>query len=237
MEVRLLYNFLLKNMETTHKKKAKPFEQWTREEVETTFGITRNDDLDLLQTWLATTFPIPQEELAVMATLQKGLRQDIDLYNEDELKFFFISQVINAIHFKTPLYRAFTQRPMQFTTHTVDNQLITVNGIVELMVATGRQTPKKPFFFLQEFKQSLKRNNDPLGQLLIAMLAAQVQNQDGKAIYGCYVLGEKWHFVTLFGKEYGASSGFDVTKPHEFEQMIRILKEQKRYIETELGLL
>lgn len=34
-----------------------------------------------------------------------------------------------------------------------------------------------------------------------------------------------------------ASSGFDVTKPHEFEQMIRILKEQKRYIETELGLL
>lgn len=219
------------------KSKTKPFEQWTREDVETTFGINRNDSLALLQSWLLTTCPISDEELHIINKLQEGLLSEIDLYNEDELKFFFISQVMNLIKFKTSIYRAFTQRPMQFTTTTVDNQPITVNGVVELVVATGRQNPKKPFFFLQEFKQSLKRNNDPLGQLLIAMLAAQVLNNDGKAIYGCYVLGEKWHFVTLFGKEYGASSGFDVTKPHEFEQMIRILKEQKRYIETELGLL
>lgn len=219
------------------KNHAKPFEQWSREDVEMTFGILRNDDLDKLQIWLETDYQIPNEELTTIRNLQKGLRQDIDLYNEDELKFFFISQVMNLINFKEFTYRAFTQRRMEFTTNTADNQEITVGGIVELVVATGRQTPKKPFFFLQEFKQSLRRNNDPLGQLLIAMLAAQVQNQDGKAIYGCYVLGEKWHFVVLDAKQYGASSGFDVTKPHEFEQMIRILKEQKRYIETELGLI
>lgn len=220
-----------------NKKRAKSFEHWTREDVEITFGIQRNDNVALLQNWLLSSYSIPDSELSNLRQLQEGLRQDIDLYNEDELKFFFISQVINLIKFKTPIYRAFTQRPIEFTTLTADHQPITVGGIVELMVATGRQTPKKPFFFLQEFKQSLKRNNDPLGQLLIAMLAAQVQNQDDKAIYGCYVLGEKWHFVVLNGKEYGASSGFDVTKPHEFEQMIRILKEQKKYIETELGLI
>jgi hypothetical protein len=218
-------------------KKTKPFEQWTREEVEMTFGIKRNDDLPSLSVWLSTNYEISPTELAQFAEMQNGLRQDIDLYNEDELKFFFISQVMNAIKFKSTNYRAFTQRPMAFTTQTIDQQAITVSGVVELVVATGKQTPQKPFFFLQEFKQSLKRNNDPLGQLLIAMLGAQVKNNDDKPIYGCYVLGEKWHFVILDGKEYAASSGFDVTKSHEFEQMIRILKEQKKYIETSLNLI
>lgn len=217
--------------------KAKSFEQWTREEVENTFGIKRNDEMPLLNSWLNTNYQITEKELEFLADLQKGLRQDLDLYNEDELKFFFISDILKLVKFKTETYRAFTQRQMEFTTKTVDNQDITVAGIVELVVATGKQTPQKPFFFLQEFKQSLRRTNDPLGQLLIAMMAAQVQNNNGKAIYGCYVLGEHWHFVVLDNKQYGASVSYNVTKPSELEQMIRILKEQKKYIETELGLI
>lgn len=217
--------------------KAKSFEQWTREEVENTFGIKRNNDLDILKKWLNTSYQLTEKELEFLSELQKGLINDLDLYNEDELKFFFISDVLKLVKFKTETYRAFTQRQMEFTTQTVDNQTITVSGIVELVVATGKQTPQKPFFFLQEFKQSLRRTNDPLGQLLIAMMAAQVQNNNGKAIYGCYVLGEHWHFVVLDNKEYGASVSYNVTKPKELEQMICILKEQKRYIETELGLI
>lgn len=217
--------------------KAKSFEQWNREEVENTFGIKRNNEMQLLSNWLNTNYQLTEKELDFLSELQQGLINDLDLYNEDELKFFFISDILKLVKFKTETYRAFTQRQMEFTTKTVDNQDITVAGIVELVVATGKQTPQKPFFFLQEFKQSLRRTNDPLGQLLIAMMAAQVQNNNGKAIYGCYVLGEHWHFVVLDNKQYGASVSYNVTKPSELEQMIRILKEQKKYIETELGLI
>ncbi len=220
----------------TQKKTVKSFENWLREEVEQTFGIKRNDDLPTLEKWINATYPLTEQELQILKSLQKNLRKELDLYNEDELKLFFISEILKMVNFKSEIYRAFTQRQMEFTAETIDKKQMTVKGIVELVVATGQQVPQKPFFFLQEFKQSLKRNNDPLGQLLIAMLGAQVQNNNQKPVFGCYVLGADWHFVVLEGSQYAASSGFDVTKPLEFEQIIRILKEEKANIERELNL-
>ena len=222
-------------MEKPHK--AKSFENWTREEVQDTFGIKRNNDLDILKNWINTNQQLTEKELEFLSELHKGLRNDLDLYNEDELKFFFIGDVLRLVKFKAETYRAFTQRHIEFTTQTVDNETITVAGIVELVVATGQQTPKKPFFFLQEFKQSLKRNNDPLGQLLIAMLAAKVQKNNDKAIYGCYVLGSAWYFVVLDKNEYGVSLVYDVTISENLHKIICLLKEQKKHIEQELGLI
>ncbi len=222
-------------MEKPHK--AKSFENWTREEVQDTFGIKRNNDLAILKNWINTNYQLTEKELDFLAELHKGLQNDLDLYNEDELKFFFIGDILRLVKFKTETYRAFTQRHMEFSTQTVDNQPITVAGIVELVVATGQQNPKKPFFFLQEFKQSLKRNNDPLGQLLIAMLAAKVLNKNGKAIYGCYVLGSAWYFVVLAGNEYGVSLVYDVTIADNLQKIVCLLKEQKKQIEQELGLI
>lgn len=222
--------------------KAKSFENWTREEVQDTFGIKRNNDLSILKNWLNTDNQLTEKELEFLADLHKGLRNDLDLYNEDELKFFFIGDVLRLVKFKTETYRAFTQRHMEFSTQTVDNQTITVAGIVELVVATGQQNPKKPFFFLQEFKQSPptpRRGNfcsDPLGQLLIAMTAAKVHNNNGKAIYGCYVLGSAWYFVVLYKNEYGVSLVYDVTILENLHKIICLLKEQKKHIEQELGL-
>lgn len=214
---------------------AKPFEQWEREDVQNQFGLVRNDNLPALHDWLNTDITLTAHEQAMIDEMHTDLHQYLDLYNEDELKLFFISDVLKLVKFKSPIYRAFTQRQMEFTTQNVHNESITVKGIVELVVAKGQQNPQKPFFFLQEFKQSLKRNNDPLGQLLIAMLCAQILNNDQKNIYGCYVLGESWYCVVLAGKEYGVSLSYNVTKKNEFQQLIAVLKEQKKYIEKELG--
>ena len=216
---------------------TKPFEQWLREEVETTFGIKKVKKLAKLDEWLATDFILSERESADLENLFIRTVDYIELYNEDELKLFFISEVLKIVNFQTTTYRAFTQRTMEFTAQTVDNETITVKGIVDLVVATGQQVPRKPFFFLQEFKQSLKRNNDPLGQVLIAMLAAQVKNQDENPIYGCYVLGEHWHFVILDKKEYAVSAGYDVTNYETLMRITSILKEQKKYVENILSLL
>ncbi|TAE03734.1 MAG: hypothetical protein EAZ97_01070 [Bacteroidetes bacterium] len=57
------------------------------------------------------------------------------------------------------------------------------------MIATGSQIPKKPFFFLNEYKPQFGATNDPKEQLMIAMLAAQGKNNDRKVIYGLYIMG------------------------------------------------
>ena len=87
------------------------------------------------------------------------------------------------------------------------------------MLAKGLQTPQKPHFFLHEYpstslragKPEKRRDNDPLGQLLIAMIGSQIKNQDDKPIYGIYVNGRYWHFVVLEGAEYAVSNSYNVS--------------------------
>jgi hypothetical protein len=131
----------------------------------------------------------------------------IDSWNEDEYKFMFISPLIALIKFISPNYKVFTQRPMSLK---YDNGTKTTDGVVEFMLARGLQTPKHPFFFLHEYKPEKRRDNDPLGQLLIAMITSQTVNQDNKPIYGIYVNGRNWFFVVLEGTTYFTSRAFPV---------------------------
>jgi hypothetical protein len=84
-----------------------------------------------------------------------------------------------------------------------------VNGVVDFVVARGLQNPVQPFFFLHEYKQERKRDNDPLGQLLIAMVVAQHQNEAKIPLYGCYVVGRNYFFVALYGQEYSVSNAYN----------------------------
>lgn len=219
-----------------NRKYAKPFEQWLREEVEIIFGITHVKKLASLDSLVLTTIELDEHISATIRKIHEEFFEYIDIYNEDELKMFVIANILNIVNFRSPKYRAFTQRGMEFTTKTTQNEDIFVKGVVELVVAVGKQTPQKPFFFLQEFKQSLKRNNDPLGQLLMAMLAAQINNLNQKTVYGCYVLGSSWIFVALEGKQYAETIAYDVKDIDSFMQIIRILKQQKMFIEQELNI-
>jgi len=53
----------------------------------------------------------------------------------------------------------------------------------------GFTTPETPYFFMQEFKKSKGDKQDPEGQMLAARIAAQHLNQNGKTLYGSYVIG------------------------------------------------
>jgi hypothetical protein len=54
--------------------------------------------------------------------------------------------------------------------------LALILDLIEFLVASGTQSPKEPFFFIHEYKKQLDTSNDPLGQLLAAMVAAQKLN-------------------------------------------------------------
>ncbi len=103
---------------------------------------------------------------------------------------------------------------------------------VDLMLASvkGLNTPKTPYFFLQELKKGKKATNDPEAQMLAAMLAAQIQNQDSKPVFGGYVVGRLWFFAILEGRNYSLSSAFDITQQPDIEQVICCLRKLKELV-------
>ncbi|MDX2303891.1 MAG: hypothetical protein NW226_13880 [Microscillaceae bacterium] len=115
------------------------------------------------------------------------------------------------------------------------NNSCTLRGRVEMVVATGKQDPQTPFFFLNEYKPQLKSQSDPQGQLLIAMLTAQAKNNGlNLPIYGMYSIGQNWFFVLLENKEYSVSKQFDSTDPSELKQIINMLQYVKAHIEKNI---
>ncbi len=196
------------------KPKNKPFKDWQYEEVAKTFDITRQRTLPFLEDLKTIKLPPNHPMRATLETYRVELFDYVDSWNEDEYKFFFISPFFKLVNFISAYYKGFTQRPMSVK---YDNDTKTTNGIVEFMLAKGIQIPREPHFFLHEYKPEKNRDNDPLGQLLIAMIAAQKVNHDEKPIYGIYVNGRNWFFVVLDGKNYAVSPAYDVTQERIFD--------------------
>lgn len=209
----------------------KPFEQWLFEEVQDAFGIKRIKNHETLQEWLAVENT--QALHPNIERLRLTLEDYIETWNEDELKMMFIAPLLVEINFNnSPHYKVFTRRLFSLKTETVE-----ASGKVEWLVSTGEQIPKKPFFFIQEYKPEKFSGNDPLGQLLIAMVDAQLLNQaPEKILFGCYTLGRFWFFVILKEEEYSVSRAYDATQTDDLIAMVAILEKVKVYIHQELGL-
>jgi len=97
-------------------------------------------------------------------------------------------------------------------------------------VASGKQSPRQPFFFLHEYKKQADTSDDPIGQLLAEMIAAQKSNSHTHPIYGAYVIGRHWYFVLLDGQVYAESLAYDATKD-EIMEIAGILRRTKDIID------
>ena len=201
------------------------------EEVEIAFNIERIKNLPALVEWL----DVPKNNILSFKIdeLRILLADSVEGWNEDELKMMFIAPFLAEFKFnQLPSYRVFTQR--QFSIQTAE---VEANGRVEWFIATGKQIPKKPFFFLQEYKPEKNSGNDPLGQLLIAMVDAQILNEDAKKpLFGCYMIGCFWFFVVLIAKSYSVSKSYDATQVDDLSEIVEILERVKIHIHKELGL-
>jgi hypothetical protein len=192
----------------------KPFKDWLYEDVSSEFGLTEvitHPSIEKLKTIkLPQNHPLRQNIEALRLLMQ----QYIETWNEDEYKFMVISPFIALANYVSKHFKVFTQRPMSIK---YDNNTKITEGLVEFMLAKGLQTPKKPHFFLHEYKPEKRRDNDPRGQLLIAMVAAQKLNQDDKPIYGIYVNGRNWFIVILDNNVYSVSNPYVATDEDIFD--------------------
>jgi hypothetical protein len=186
------------------------FDSWNYEEVEDLFGLTSFDELPNLDAWLAggedTTFQPNVIHHDLLEHYRKLLFQQVKNWNEDELKLFFIGPLLGLIDFTTEYFKPYTQRNLSISKNGIETA-----GKVDFLLAKGKILPKIPYFCLHEYKQENRRDNDPLGQLLIGMVAAQAKNEKNIPIYGTYVSGRNWFFVLLEGDQYACSNAYNAS--------------------------
>ena len=197
-------------------------------EVIDTFNIQKNRECLLIKEWMSAKGTISTFDTQLIDHARKKLQLKWDEWNEEELKMHFISLVFFVAQLDEP-NRISTFYERKFAGKVND---FSISLIVDCMIAspTNSGRPKSPYFFLQEFKQSLGDGHDPEGQMLAAMILSQEINKDNKPIYGCWLQGKNWNFTVLNGLEYCVSSQFDATDPNDLLQIVFVLRKLKELI-------
>jgi len=202
------------------------FDTWNYEQVEDAFGISRVKTHPHFTDWLLATDCEPNNvEKETLDDFRNLLFDEVQNWNEDELKLFFIGPLLALIHFKTANFKPFTQRTL-----TIETETVSASGKVDFLLAKGKVIPKIPYFCLHEYKQENRRDNDPLGQLLIGMVAAHSKNPAELPIYGCYVSGRNWFFVVLKNSHYCLSDAYVATS-EDIYTIFAILKKCKLLVD------
>lgn len=210
----------------------KAFGDCTLVYLEKTFGLEQVDTLSDLTHWLLLSKQIElsafeKEELC----LCQGLLSDNILHwNEQELSLHFIGPLFSLARFtnRQHYFNLFAERLIETTVEDLKNQSIRLFGKPDGLIASGYREPESPFFCFTEYKKHKEPNGEPEGQCLSAMLAGQAINQKPKrAMYGCFVIGRDWYFITLLGKQYCISQDFSAITDDVFEifKMLKALKE------------
>ena len=204
----------------------KRFPGFETDAIEQAFGLKRVAEHPALQKWLTTALPLAENEREFLNSLKAALWENVSYWNEEELKVRFIAPLVKAAEYDTEHYRYFLERALHAT---VDN--IEISCVVDFIIAEGRGSPQKPYFCIHEYKKE-RSDPDPLGQLLLQMLAAQTLNGNPhEPLYGAYILGRMWVFVVLVQREYGISLAYDATKD-DLYSIFAILKALKPRIEA-----
>lgn len=204
----------------------KPFSKWTKEEIEEEFGLYADRNYALLQEWIDVSPSVSDEEQRILSQLSQKLLTYVHDWNEEELKVYFIAFILDFADFWQPHYRPFLER--ELSVEYAEGKRLW--GIVDFFVASGKQSPRELFFFLHEYKKQADTSNDPIGQLLAEMVAAQKANSHTHPIYGAYIIGRHWYFVLLDGQVYAESLAYDATKD-EIMAIVGILRQTKDIID------
>jgi hypothetical protein len=190
----------------------KSFRNWTRQDIADKFGLDIKENCTDLEQWLNMPFEIKEEEQKELERLQLKLKGNVDVWNEQELIIKFIALLIDMVDYDNPNFKTFANRKLK---GAIDGEQVA--GEVDLMVASGIFEPQAPYFCLHEYKKEKGVDNDPLGQLIIAMMTAQELNNNKYPIYGAYVMGRNWFFLTLKDRKYCISEEYIATRSDIFK--------------------
>lgn len=192
------------------------------------FNLQSQEQCMELQMWMQASFSLNEMENSIIHDLHQDMAKRGDYLNEEELKIRFVGMIFFLAKIEVEnTIRVFYERSLNAE----------VNGyplavIADCLVAEpfGYNTPKNPYFFLQEFKKGKGEKNDPEAQMLMAMLIAQSKNNDEKPLYGGFLVGTDWRFAILIGKNYCTSQKFDMMKKQDVIQMVFVIRKLKDFI-------
>lgn len=201
------------------------FSSFTFDVVEKLFGIQEASNLPILDEWTKASINTSNPLGFVLDMLKKHLLEKAHIWNEDELKMFFIGPLVELAELGTNIFQPFTQRSFSVVYNGEE-----IGGRVDFMVAKGRRVPEQPYFCIHEYKQETDKEGDPLGQLLIAMVAAQIVNEYKFPILGAYVIGRNWFFVTLEENQYAKTDAY-VASSEDIFQIFAMLRKSKEIMQ------
>jgi hypothetical protein len=185
------------------------------------------NNCEVLKKLINTTGVIEEPYIGYLEFHRQRLEFEGNAWNEEELKMHFLAHVLSVAKIDEPQkLKLFYERPLRDTVNGIE-----IAVICDCMIAKpfSINTPQVPYFFLQEFKKA-KKPDDPEGQMLLAMIAAQHLNADNKPVYGCWLQGKNWTFTTLHDKNYCVSRQYDASISEELYQIIYILRNLKKII-------
>lgn len=210
--------------------KSKSFSQWSIEDAVEEFGLTVDYTGKGIEYWIDNHETVSKDEADKLALLRAELINHVTLWNELELEIFFISPLLAMVNLKEVGVQSFIEREIKAV---IDDWQ--VGGEVDWIVAKGFGKPKAPFFCLKEFKKAKNSSNDPEGQLVVSMLAAQELNKklypnSDFPVYGAYLLGRDWTFCVLKDRHFIQSLPLFPTDENSLKKILTILKELKNII-------
>lgn len=200
------------------------FREWNLDQIELTFGLRQVRELPVLETLLAFPYSFSAFEQQYLSDLQAVYQLGGDDWNEVELENKAISPLFVFAQIDNERFAYFLERELSAVLGEYE-----LSGRVDGMIATGFRSPRQPYFCMNEYKRATDPNGDPRGQVLIAMMAAQILNDERNPIIGCYIIGKAWSFVALIGTEYAISKTYTFDSEGIFD-IYRILKGVQAWI-------
>jgi hypothetical protein len=196
-------------------------------EIYEKFELLDNENCSQLTDWLSQPYEMDALDQRIINDLHEDILQSSEAMNEEELKARMVGLLFYTARIDTyKKIRVFYERPLSAVVRDIPLAVI-----CDCMVALPvKSLPKKPYFFLQEFKKAKGEKKDPEAQMLIAMLIAQSKNDDNKPLYGGYLIGTGWHFATLLGRDYCLSRKYEATNKGDLQQIVSILHQLKELI-------
>lgn len=214
------------------KPRRNKLKKYSEAEIVDLFQLSKIKPINpLMQYWLNTETVLSEWSSILFNKILNNAQGNIESWNEEELKMKFISFILQLSDIEENKYiRTFFEKTIEATVEGVylktKTDFMIAKGVLDLV--------KTPYFHFQEYKKEKDPHGDPLGQLLEAFLIAQAMNQNGKPMYGAYIVGRYWYFVTMEAKEYCVSPSYDSTKEAELMQIIAVLRHFKVILETVL---
>jgi hypothetical protein len=181
-----------------------------------------------LAEWLSGEADLTGWQAALFEVIYQKTTRYVGGWNEEELKMKLVSHILLIADIdEEGKISTFFERILS---GKVEGKSILVKCDCLVASPLGLTSPKKPYFFLQEFKRSKGDSNDPEGQMLGAMLLAQTMNNDDNSVYGSWLVGNIWYFAILQGKQYCMSQAFDALNKVDLMKIIYVLSKLKKLI-------